>query len=659
MRASSHIGRVGGLAVVLGVGAAILTTCGIASAGPGSSDSSRPSTSASATGSTARSGSAHAAKRPSARTQTPEGSASGAASTSPGSVESAAPSLKTVDKQPPSTTFNRSSLGTLRGQRAQPGSTTVITSSAASLPVDNGVALAALSSVTTASALSTVSPLPTTQSVRVVPSQKIATTAIPPGVLSLVLTSVAELALAVTVSITNAIVPSPTRASPTLSINGYDLVPSSTEKVTSFYGQWTYLPGAPSLVQGEQQFDVVDPSTSTTVGTFDALVGRGDGYNYTELLVTSNDGTNVGTRAGEVPPVGSLIASFTAGPIGWSYSAMPSTSGDVVSFKLLTPFGDVPIPMPFDGAKGIADHTVDNRPVQLADGYSIAPADPTAETFTATDGILPFFTAVQGRQVFNIYNSAGYSVGSFEGVFTTTSDIIHTYTQAILVTSNDGTNVGTSAGQVPPVGSVYNVVYGGSDQNYVLYSSLPSLSGDVVSVTQVTPDGVSNSSRTFIDASTPPSTQSLTAPDGHSFVPTSPLQPAGVNGLPPREVQIQGYQQFDVYDTADNRLGSLDADVSTQWDVFGIRSEALLVTNVTQGTVGTTGGDVPPVGSVFNFVYFGNSGFGTCQSVMPLPSGDVSSFKILTPVGDTPLFSIYTPVEDRTDVSFFDPFATV
>jgi len=462
---------------------------------------------------------------------------------------------------------------------------------------------------------------------------------------------VAELGLAVAVSLVNPIVPSPTVVSPTLNLNGYQIVPSSTEKVTSFYGQWAYLPGSPSVVQGEQQFDVVDPKTRTKVGTFDALVTRGDGYNYTELLVTSTSGPS-GTAAGQVPPVGSLISAFKLGPFGIGYTAMPTTSGDVVSFKLLTPFGDIPLPMPFDAAKGIADQTVDNRPVRLTNGYYIAPADPKGEAITGVNGILPFFTTVQGHQVFNVYDSTGQSVGSFDGVFTTTADIIGTYTQAILVTGSDGTE------HVPPVGSVYNIVYGGSDENYVLYSSMPSASGDVVSLSQVTPDGVTNSGLTFLDASTPPSTQPLKAPNGHTFVPTSTVQPVGVNGLPPREVQIQGYQKFDVLNSAGQRIGSFDADVYTQWDLLGIRSESLLITNVTGGTAGTGAGNVAPVGSLFNFVYFGN-GFGIGKSVMPTPTGDVSRFKLITPLGDIQLLPLITPAGTRTDVSFFDPNASV
>ncbi len=108
----------------------------------------------------------------------------------------------------------------------------------------------------------------------------------------------------------------------------------------------------------------------------------------------------------------------------------------------------------------------------------MAPADPASATILATSGVLPLFSTVQGKQVFNVYDSDGHVVGSFEGVYTPpTHDLLGAYTQAILVTGNDGVNVGTDPGQVPPVGTVYNVLYEGSDDHYVLYTSMPSLSG--------------------------------------------------------------------------------------------------------------------------------------------------------------------------------------
>ena len=473
--------------------------------------------------------------------------------------------------------------------------------------------------------------------------------------MALALTTVLQIGVVLAVSALNPAPPSPSTVTPTLHFNGLDFVPASAEDVTSFYGRWTYLPGAPGLVQGHQEFDAIDPNTVGRVGTFGALVSRGTGIDYTALLVTSGDGDNVGTGRGQLPPVGSLITNFQLGLIGLSYSAMPSPSGDVVSFKITSPFGDLPVAMEFDGAKGIADHTVDNRPIALGNGFSIAPAEPDAEILTATSGILPLFTAVQGHQVFSVYDSAGHAVGSFDGVFTTTSDIIDTYTQALLVTANDGTNVGTAAGQIPPVGTVYNVIYRGSDDVYFLYSSLPSPSGDQVSVIQVNKGVVTRSALTLIDASESPATWPYSGAGGYVFVPVSDLQPGGVNGLPPRDAQIQGYQKFDVYDSAGVKVGSVDADVANQWDAFGIHSEAILVTRVTQGGVG----EVPPVGSVFTRVSSGDTGFGSAQSVVPTASGDLTSLQLVTPWGDIPMPSTLRPAKSRTEVSYYSPFSTV
>jgi hypothetical protein len=626
----------------------------MACADDGSSNSSHPSATGSTTGNAAGPASARNSKRPSARAKTP-----------PAAVASAAPDPSVVDTESPSTTSSTAGAGKSRGERPKPLAaalarlttaldTTAPPTAAPEATPQQSVApeatavpkAAAVTSLPKASSVPTASltpsPLLTARSLRAVPTANIGIgiPTVPSSVASLLLTTVAELGLAMAVSFINPYVPSPTVVSPTLTLNGYQIVPNSTEKVTSFYGQWAYLPGSPSVVQGQQQFDLIDPKTSAKVGSFDALVTRGDGYNYTEMLVTNTTGTT-GTAAGQVPPVGSLISAFKLGGFGMSYTAMPTATGDKVSFKLLTPFGDIPLPMTFDGAKGIADHTVDDRPVRLTNGYYIAPANLKGENITGINGILPFFTTVQGNQTFNVYDPTGQKVGSFDGVFTTTSDIIGTYTQAILVTGSDG------AENVPPVGTVYNVVYNRSDDNYVLYTSKP---GGVVTLSQVTPKGVTNSDLTFLDASTPPSTQPLKAPNGHTFVPTSAVQPSGINGLPPREVQIQGYQTFDVLNSAGQRIGSFDADVYTQWDGLGIRSESLLITNVT-GTAGTGDAEVPPVGSLFNFVDFGN-GFGIGKSVMPTATSDVSRFELVTPLGGIPLLPLNIPVRNRTDVDF-------
>ncbi len=439
--------------------------------------------------------------------------------------------------------------------------------------------------------------------------------------------------------------PSPITASPTLILNGYNVVPSSTENVTGFYGRFTNPPALAGVVQGEQEFDVVDPITGIAVGTFEALESNTNslifGGTYQQLLITEDLAGTVGTGAGATPPVGSVIAVIDYGRFGTFYSSMPSPSGAVISFKIVTPFGDIPLPLTYDAAAGLADHSADNRPVQLTDDFYIAPQSPSAENLTAITGLTPFFIAVQGDQVFDVYQTGtNASVGSFRGLFTTTSDIALNTSEAILVTEVLAGTEGTDAGDTPPVGSVYNVIYHDQLGVGTFYSAIPSPSGTVITFKLVTPLG-DVPLRSDFDATTPPLVESLSVPDGYTFVPASTLQPTGINGLPPREVQIQGNQQFDVYDSAGSQIGSFDANVTNQWDNRDIYSGAVRVTDVTESTAA---GNVPPVGSVFNFIYFGGSGFGAFYSVVPSPSGDVKSFKLLTPVGAIPIPTPLYPV---------------
>jgi hypothetical protein len=664
MSASGFVGRVGGLAVFFGVGVALATGCGVAAADAGSSDSSSSSPGKSATSNPAHS--ASASKSSSTTKQASKASVSSPAATAMRAEALSTPDLDSIDGQKSSAAAGiRNSRATAVLRSLSPAALTPAensnTGATRGAGVTPGPIAAALSAVATApspvSTESVASPLTTTPTLQSMPSltaaTKTVTRLIPVTAVPLAISVVFDIAIATVVNIATFAAPSPTTATPTLVLNGYNVVPSSTETVTSLYGTWAYTPGNPALIQGQQKFDVVDPKTSLSVGSFDALVSRGNGYPYTQLVVTATDPlADVGTDPGQVPPVGSVISNFKLAGFGLSYSAMPSLSGDVVKVKLLTPLGDIPLPISFDAALGTADHTVDNRPVELANGYYIAPADPDGENLTGATGFLPLYGTVQGNQKFNVYDSNHNVVGSFDGEFTTTADIAGDYTQAILVTHTygDGSNVGTGPGDVPPVGSVYNVTYWGTDDDYLLYSSLPSSSGDVVSLIAVKPNRITNSILTLLDASTPPFTPTLSAPGGKTFVPVDgTFKPSGVNGLPPREVEIQGYEQFDVYQ-GDTQQGIVDASVYRQWDLLNIQSEALLIT----GSTGT--GDLPPVGSVFNFVYFGKTGLGVAQSVVPSTSGDVISLKVLTPFFDIPLYSFRRPVNDRIDVDFYDPF---
>lgn len=448
-----------------------------------------------------------------------------------------------------------------------------------------------------------------------------------------------------------------------LNLNGYNVVPAGIETVVNFYGQWTYWPGVSSTTQGVQDYSLVDPVTQQSVGNFSALVQQGDptslGTRYVELLVTANDGQNVGTEAGQIPPVGSIISSWTLlGMFGWKYSSMP-TSPDTnkVVFKAVTPFGDITVPFfRYDAAEGIANHTFDNKPIDVTEGFSIVPSDPDGENITALSGLLPLFNSLQGNQRFDVVDSAGVSQGSFQGDFTVTGDVLGIYTEAIRVTANDGINVGTGPGEVPPVGSVYNVAYLDLLRSVLLYSSKPIEGGTVIETVLMTPFGnIKFPSR--LNASVEPPLD-IVAPGGKTFIATSEQLPAGVNGLPPRDVQIQGYQQFDVLDADGATIGKVDADVVSQWDSYGLHSKSLLITKVREGTPGADADNVPTVGTVVNVIYSTQGRFGVSNSITPLPTGEVRAFQFLTPFGVIPLTPVTAPV-GRIPVEYYNPFDIV
>lgn len=458
---------------------------------------------------------------------------------------------------------------------------------------------------------------------------------------------------------------------PTLVVNGLSVVATSPQNVNSLYGMFTNFPGFQGVVQGEQDFDLVN-SKGDTVGSITALVSRnnsiGPGQKYTQLVVTSNDVVGagvVGTGAGQIPPVGSVLASLGNKNFGTIYSAMPSVTGgkDVVSYKSVTPFGNFPLFTNYDAAADLTDGVSFNRPVKTADGFYLAPTTRFSATPTSVTGFPPFFSAVQGTQTYSVFDSAtNKAVGSFTGLTTVTSDVLGTYTEAIYVTSTNGsTNVGTAAGQTPPVGTVYNVIYLHSDDLYAIYSAKPAPGGTQFSTKLVTPNGKVTNLPIEFDATAQPQ-RTLTVPGKYTLVPVGEQQIVGINGLPPREVIFQGYQKFKVVDSAGNTIGTFDADVTNQRDVSGGSSVAVLVTNVTSGTTGTGATNVPPVGSVFNFDYQKNTKFGQVYSALPSASGDVISYKYVSPFGTFPFLTSYDAaagLSDPNQFTFVDPFNPV
>jgi len=176
-----------------------------------------------------------------------------------------------------------------------------------------------------------------------------------------------------------------TTVSPTLVLNGYDVVPTSPEHVISFYGLFTSPPATPGSLQGTQEFKVVD-QTGKTVGTFEAFISNSNSFvlgggTYTELYVTDSTATE-GSDPAATPPIGTLISSITfgkSGRLGLIYTSTPSGPDSVVSLKLTTPLKDIPIPLPYDGALVF---TAVDRPFELNEDYYIAPAPGSPENIT-------------------------------------------------------------------------------------------------------------------------------------------------------------------------------------------------------------------------------------------------------------------------------------
>ena len=722
MSASAYVGRIGALAAAFGVGAAIFTgpaiawadtaasdSAGSSAAGSSATGSQSPSETGSSTsvsrGHSARSGARAAASSPTTsqsstdsgapdvagtvqRRSTPLRTSDSAASTSQQPAESSpSPAAATAAKTP-----NRSPAVTAAAVDATPTAPTA--SPAAAAPI---ATLATPAPAATQTLTQTLTSLVETVKTAVTPKLTVTPNAVTSSpVFATALANVANnistvfdsvvaklvstfsgnspsapqvnspagwLLLAATrrqllpAAATSAV--AGTKTTPTLVLNGYNVVGNSTETVSAFTGRWAYFPGMPNEIQGSQGFDLVDPTTGAKVGSFTALVTSGDptslGSKYVQMVVTANDGSNVGTGAGQTPPVGSVLASFSLGLIGWSYSSMPTPTGDKVTTKLTTPLGNIPLPLPYDATKGLS---LDNAPIDVTGGFHISPVDPTAGKLTGTIGLLPLFNSTQGTQVYGVFDTAGNQVGSFNGTTTKTSDTLGISTQEILVTANDGTNVGTNPGQTPPVGTVYNVAYFGSSKLWLLYSSKPAAGGDVISIKLGTPNGVVTTIPSSVfknfDASQEPTMKSMTAPGGQKFVATSSEIPVGLNGLPPRDMQLQGYQQFKVVDFLGRTIGTVDADVESQWDSFGIHAKSILITNVTSGTPGTTPLNVPPVGTVMNFIDFG-SGFGVVDSVIPGKTTNVNSFAFVTPLGITPLLPSLS-LATHPAVDYVDPY---
>jgi hypothetical protein len=407
----------------------------------------------------------------------------------------------------------------------------------------------------------------------------------------------------------------------------YEVVldPSSVEEVTGLYGQ--FLNTAPVLegsVEGSGLYDYVDVDTGRTVGTFTAresVTHVGD--HHDEFLVLRDMSGLPGIGDGHVPEPGSIIDISANRGTETIYSALTSRDGDAVSDYRVFAGGRVePLNTSYDAAQHLWDNSLGSKPIDLADHYSIVPVLPDAEQVTAINGLPPLDVDVPGNQEFNFVDPDGNVVGSFDAVQANTSDFIGNYTEALLVTQDTMGTPGVEPGDVPAVGSIFNVFYYGSDDHYYIYSDLASPDGDAISQYRIHPNGDESPIHTHFDATQATSTHSITLPSEHyELVPTGSEVYSGVNGLPPADVSVQGYQQFIVENpTTHAQIGVIDADVTTAMKSGDRADEVLLVMNDVSGTSGTGPHDIPPVGSVIED--YTDGGRETIYSDLTSPTGN-------------------------------------
>ncbi|MHA0286427.1 hypothetical protein ACXYX3_08230 [Mycobacterium sp. C3-094] len=462
------------------------------------------------------------------------------------------------------------------------------------------------------------------------------------------------------------------QSDPTMVWNGLEVRPVGEPTITSFYGKYTMVPAFPGVLQGKQDFDLVDPTTGDTVATISGLVAMnndiGSGNRSLQIVVLDvknvAEGYEQGVDNKDIPPDGSIFAVVTNGRGGTQYSALAQDGKDVVTYKYITRFGSFrmnpdPFRINYSGADFLTDYEGINRPIHTQDGYYIKPVTDDTLNFTGFVGYEPLFNAIQGTQKFGVYKEGTDELmGTFDGVATVTSDFWGTTSEAIIVTSTDGAS-GVNAGDIPPVGTVYNIIYWKDEFSYALYYSKPQEGKDITKtllISQTRKGQVVDELPLNFNASDEPDRDEYTVGD-YTFKPTSDIIYTGVNGLPPREVIVQGYQQFDVYSKG-VKIGTVDADVSTQWDISRGYSKAILVTDVNSSVngVGTGKGEVPPVGSIFNMKYMGNSPFGEGYYSMPDPDGDKTRYELRTLFGTIPLPNIYNASKGLADYDFYTPY---
>ncbi|GFG73558.1 hypothetical protein [Mycobacterium botniense] len=293
------------------------------------------------------------------------------------------------------------------------------------------------------------------------------------------------------------------------------------------YNTIDFLGGAPPLldlgggiIDGSslltQEFDVY--SGTTEVGSIDTneIVATFLGMTSTEFTVTSATPASGETTA-DLPAVGTVYDVFNVSPLGIGddeivYIATPTSATET----LVTPTGDIPLPVPFNAAIGpdmgtalaalSANQPYDSVISPLAftiDGLTFAPESSTGALATAFNAVpitvtapalVPLDLQIGGgyadgftlaSQEFFVYEGSGSTatnIGSLNSIVTVTNLLGFTSTEFTVSSTTEASGATTAP---PAVGTVYDVFKLAPDIVNV-YSATPT--GDVAD-TLITPLG--------------------------------------------------------------------------------------------------------------------------------------------------------------------------
>ena len=247
--------------------------------------------------------------------------------------------------------------------------------------------------------------------------------------------------------------------------------------------------------------------------------------------------------------------------------------------------------------------------------------------------------SVQGTQELVVDSPSGTPVGTIEVDVTNTTDEFDNTNQEILVTADLTGTPGSAAGDVPPVGSVFdtesytsgiqavyaNIAGAGAKGADLISYSWDSAFGDSAiptsydAITTVVPVDVKGAGAGFTD---------------DKFVLAGPETIEGVNGIAPADYDLLGTQTFDVDNSSGDQVGSFTAEVANSSDILGNTTQDMLVTSST--------GDAPAVGAVYDYFFTGTAGNDSIYNVyadIPSTSGGAGTVTdhVVSPFGSSAL----------------------